>query len=70
MECSYGSGPTPKGQIRATNGSPDLGAWMASAKAGDRVVFFVKDAARKTYLDEEEKVPIKGSNGVIIIPIN
>jgi gliding motility-associated protein GldM len=70
MEVSFGSGPTPKGTMRATNGSPDLGAWMASAKAGDRIVFFVRDAVRKTYLDSEEKVPIKGSNGVIIIPIN
>jgi gliding motility-associated protein GldM len=70
MEVSFGSGPSAKGQIRATNGSPDLGAWTNQARAGDRVVFFIRDAVRKTYTDREEKVPIKGSNGVIIIPVN
>jgi gliding motility-associated protein GldM len=70
MEVSFGSGPAPKGSMRASNGSPDLGAWSNQARAGDRVVFFVRDAARKTYTDKEEKVPIKGSNGVIIIPVN
>ncbi len=70
MEVSFGSGPSPKGQMRASNGSPDLGAWSAQARAGDRVVFFVRDAIRRTYTNKEEKVPIKGSNGVIIIPVN
>lgn len=70
MEVSFGSGPSPKGQMRATNGSPDLGAWSNQAKTGDRVVFFIRDAARKTYTDKEEKVAIKGSNSVVIIPVN
>jgi gliding motility-associated protein GldM len=70
MEVSFGSGPTAKGTLRAANGSPDLGTWQNSAKAGDRIVFFIRDAARKTFTDSEEKVPIKGSNGVIIIPVN
>jgi gliding motility-associated protein GldM len=70
MEVSFGSGPVAKGTMRATNGSPDLGAWSSQAKAGDRIVFFIRDAVRKTYTDKEEKVPIKGSNGVLIIPIN
>jgi gliding motility-associated protein GldM len=70
MEVNFGSGPASKGTIRATNGSPDLGAWGNQARAGDRVVFVIRDAARKTYTDKEEKVPIKGSNGVIIIPVN
>jgi hypothetical protein len=70
MDVSMGSGPVAKAQMRATNGSPDLGAWSNNAKAGDRVVFVIKDAVRKTYTDKEEKVPIKGSNGVIIISVN
>jgi gliding motility-associated protein GldM len=70
MEVSMGSGPVAKAQMRATNGSPDLGAWSNQAKAGDRIVFFIRDAVRKTYTDKDEKVPIKGSNGVIIIPVN
>jgi gliding motility-associated protein GldM len=70
MEVTFGSGPVAKGTLAAKNGSPDLGAWSNSAKAGDRIVFFVKDAVRKTYTDSDEKVPIKGSNGVIIIPVN
>jgi len=70
MEVTFGSGPVAKGTMRASNGSPDLGSWGNQAKAGDRIVFFVRDAVRKTYTDSEEKVPIKGSNGVIIIPVN
>lgn len=70
MEVVFGSGPTAKGTMRATNGSPDLGTWSQQAKAGDRVVFQIREAVRKTYTDKEEKVPIKGSNGVIIIPVN
>jgi gliding motility-associated protein GldM len=70
MEVTFGSGPISKGTQRASNGAPDLGVWTNSAKAGDRIVFVVRDAARKTYTDTEEKVPIKGSNGVIIVPIN
>jgi gliding motility-associated protein GldM len=70
MEVSMGSGPTAKATQRASNGSPDLGPWSAQARPGDRIVFFIRDAIRKTYTDSEEKVPIKGSNGVIFIPIN
>jgi hypothetical protein len=33
-------------------------------------VFVIRDAARKTFTDAEEKVNIKGSNGVIFVPIN
>jgi gliding motility-associated protein GldM len=69
MEITMGSGANAKAQMRATNGSPDLGAWANNAKAGDRVVFVVKDAIRKTFTDSEEKVNIKGSNGVIFVQI-
>jgi hypothetical protein len=70
MEVTMGSGAIAKAQQRATNGSPDLGPWAAQAKAGDRIVFVIRDAARKTFTDTEEKVNIKGSNGVLFVPIN
>ncbi|MBT1702676.1 gliding motility protein GldM [Chryseosolibacter indicus] len=70
MEVTMGSGPVAKAQTRANNGSPDLGAWTGQAKAGDRIVFVIRDAVRKTFTDSEEKVGIKGSNGVIFVPIN
>jgi gliding motility-associated protein GldM len=70
MEVIMGSGPTPAASMRAQNGAPDLGAWQAQAKPGYRVTFVIKDAIRKTFTDKEEKVPIKGSNGVIQVAIN
>ena len=70
MEVILGSGPTAKSRMSATNGSPDLGPWGASARPGDRVVFDIRDAARKTFTDSEEKVPIKGSNGIITVLVN
>jgi gliding motility-associated protein GldM len=68
MEVILGSGPTAKSRMSATNGAPDLGPWGGSAKAGDRVVFDIRDAVRKTFTDSEEKVPTK--NGIVIVPIN
>jgi len=70
MDVILGSGAAAKARMAASNGSPDLGAWVGQAKAGDRIVFDIKDANRKTFTDSDEKVPIKGSNGIIIIPIN
>jgi gliding motility-associated protein GldM len=70
MQVTMGSGSVAKAQQNATNGSPDLGAWAGQAKPGDRIVFIVRDAVRKTFTDSEEKVNIKGSNGVIFVPIN
>jgi len=69
MQVTMGSGSVAKAQQNATNGSPDLGAWAGQAKPGDRIVFIVRDAVRKTFTDGEEKVDIKGSNGVIFVPI-
>jgi len=69
MEVTMGSGAVAKAQQRATNGNPDLGAWAGQARPGDRIVFVVRDAVRKTYTDKEEQVNIKGSNGVIFVPI-
>ncbi|HYC84071.1 MAG TPA: gliding motility protein GldM [Chryseosolibacter sp.] len=69
MDVTFGSGANAKGQMAANNGSPDLGPWSTQARAGDRVVFVVRDAVRKTFTDSEEKVNIKGSNGVIFIEV-
>jgi hypothetical protein len=70
MEVIMGAGPVAKAQMRATNSSPDLGAWSNSAKSGDRIVFSIREAVRKTYTDKEEKVAIKSSNSVVVIPVN
>lgn len=70
MDVTMGAGGVAKNQTKASSGSPDLGAWVNNAKTGDRILFQIKDAVRKTYLDSEEKVPIKGSNGVIIVTVN
>jgi hypothetical protein len=68
MEVILGSGPTAKSRMTASNGAPDLGPWGGNAKAGDRIVFDIRDAVRKTFTDSEEKVPTK--NGIVIVPIN
>lgn len=70
MDVVMGSGPTAKANMRASNGSPDLGAWQNQARPGDRVMFVIKDAVRKTFTDKDEKVTIKGSNGIIQVNIN
>jgi len=70
MEITMGSGSVAKAQQRATNGNPDLGPWAGQAKPGDRIVFVVRDAVRKTFTDQEEKVNIKGSNGVIFVEVH
>lgn len=70
MQVILGSGPIARGTIPAKNGAPDLGQWGSMAKAGDRVVFDIRDVSRRTFTDKEEKVPIKGSNGVVIVNVN
>jgi gliding motility-associated protein GldM len=70
MDVQMGAGTSAKAQMPANNGSPDLGPWAAQARPGDRIVFVIRDAARKTFTDGEEKVEIKGSNGVIFVPIS
>jgi gliding motility-associated protein GldM len=69
MEVTMGSGPVAKQSMNATNGAPDLSAWTNQARAGDRIMFVVRDANRKTFTDKDEKVNIKGSNGVIQVDI-
>jgi hypothetical protein len=40
------------------------------ARPGDRIVIDIKEVIRRTYQDQDEKVTVKGSTGIIQIPIN
>jgi gliding motility-associated protein GldM len=66
MEIILGRGTT--GVQRGTD--PDqLRNWINAARPGDKLIFDIKDVARKTFTDEEEKVDVKGSSGIIQISI-
>lgn len=69
-EVTLGRGTTGVVKVNATNENPDLRSWVGQARPGDRVVINITDVSRRTFKDEEEKVNIKGSNGVIFVPIN
>ncbi len=69
-EVILGRGTAGVQRLQATNENPDLRAWANQARPGDRVVIDIKDVIRRTYQDEEEKVTVVGSSGIISIPIN
>ena len=69
-EVILGRGTTGVQRVMASNDSPDLRAWISQARPGDRIIIDIKDVARRTFTDGEEKVDVKGSNGIIQIPIN
>ncbi|HTF17787.1 MAG TPA: gliding motility protein GldM [Chryseolinea sp.] len=69
-EVILGRGTAGVQRLNATNENPDLRAWTNQARPGDRVVIDIKDVVRRTYQDEEEKVTVTGSSGIISIPIN
>jgi gliding motility-associated protein GldM len=66
MEIILGRGTT--GVQRGTD-VDQLRAWINSARPGDKLIFDIKDVARKTFTDEEEKIDVKGSSGIIQISI-
>jgi gliding motility-associated protein GldM len=68
-EVILGRGTQGVQRLNATNENPDLRAWTNQARPGDRVIIDIKDVVRRTYQDEEEKVTVKGSAGIISIPI-
>lgn len=68
-QVSLGRGTTAVAQLNATNETPDLRAWVGQARPGDRIIVDIKDVSRRTFTNEEERVDIKGSNGIIQIPI-
>ncbi len=69
-EVILGRGTAGVQRLNATNENPDLRAWTAQARPGDRLIIDIKDVSRRTYKDEDEKVVPKGSSGIIQIPIN
>ncbi|MEJ1239142.1 gliding motility protein GldM [Chryseolinea sp. T2] len=69
-EVILGRGTAGVQRMQANNENPDLRAWTNQARPGDRIVIDIKDVVRKTYQDEEEKVTVTGSSGIISIPIN
>lgn len=69
-EVILGRGTAGVQRMNATNEVPDLRSWISQARPGDRIVIDIKDVVRKTYKDEDEKVTVKGSSGIIMIPVN
>jgi gliding motility-associated protein GldM len=69
-EVILGRGTAGVQRLNATNENPDLRSWSSQARPGDRVVIDIKEVSRRTFTDGEDKVPVKGSSGIIIIPIN
>lgn len=68
-EVILGRGTAGVQRLNATNENPDLRSWVSQARPGDRVVIDIKEVSRRTYTDAEEKVDVKGSTGIITIPI-
>ena len=69
-EVILGRGTAGVQRLSASNENPDLRSWISQARPGDRIVIDIKDVSRRTFKDEEEKVTVKGSSGIIIIPVN
>jgi len=69
-EVILGRGTAGVQRLNANNENPDLRSWISQARPGDRIVIDIKDVIRRTFKDEEEKVTVKGSSGIIIIPVN
>jgi hypothetical protein len=69
-EVILGRGTTGVQRLNATNENPDLRAWTNQARPGDKIIIDIKDVVRRTYQDEEEKVAVTGSTGIISIQIN
>jgi gliding motility-associated protein GldM len=68
-EVILGRGTAGVQRLNATNENPDLRSWVSQARPGDRVVIDIKEVSRRTFTDAEEKVDVKGSTGIIQIPI-
>ena len=69
-EIILGRGTAGVVRTNATNENPELRAMAGQARPGDRVVIDIKEVIRRTYQDQDEKVAVKGSTGIIFIPIN
>lgn len=69
-EVILGRGTAGIQRFNATNENPDLRSWVNQARPGDRIVIDIKEVSRRTFSDTEEKVDVKGSSGIIQIPIH
>lgn len=69
-DIQLGRGTASVQSLRGTNENPDLRGWIGQARPGDKIVIEIKDVTRRNFKDEEEKIPVTGSNGVIFIQIN
>lgn len=69
-EVILGRGTAGVQRLNASNENPDLRSWISQARPGDKIVIDIKEVSRRNFKDEEEKVTIKGSSGIIIISVN
>lgn len=69
-DIQLGRGTASVQSLRGTNENPDLRAWIGQARPGDKIVVDIKEVSRRNFKDEEEKVDVKGSSGIIFIQIN
>lgn len=68
-EVILGRGTSAAQRMNATNENPDLRSWVNQARPGDRIIIDIKDVVRRTYQDQEDKVAVPGSSGIISIQI-
>ena len=68
-QISLGRGSRAVQSLSATSETPDLTSWISDARPGDRVIIDIREVIRKTFTDSEEQVEIRGSSGIIHIPI-
>ncbi len=69
-DISLGRGTASVQNIRGSNENPDLRSWIGQARPGDKIVIEIKEVSRRNFKDDEEKVDVKGSSGIIFIQIN
>jgi gliding motility-associated protein GldM len=69
LDIQLGRGTAPVAGLRGQNENLDLRAWISQARPGDKVVVEIKEVSRRNFKDDEEKVDVKGSSGIIFIQI-
>nr|HPM31712.1 GldM family protein [Chryseolinea sp.] len=69
-DISLGRGTASVQNVRGSNENPDLRSWIGQARPGDKIVIEIKEVSRRNFKDDEEKVPVSGSSGIIFIQIN
>lgn len=64
-EVILGRGTTAVQRMNATSENPDLRAWVNQARPGDQIIIDIKEVTRRNFNNQEEKVDVKGSSGII-----